>query len=744
MTAEPTLRCRVVESVDRLTPGESATVGLEITNASPVIDAIRVHVEGPEALHWSVEPDLIALFPDDSGSVRIELTPGAGVRAGELDLHMVIVSTSDATTIERIPLSVQVMPVAAIELLAQPTRLTKRAKGSFAITCTNRGNSSLEIDLGAKEASHALRVSCNPPTMTLDPDESSVATINVRAKRKFFGNELAYPIDFISTSPETQTKTQVTFVQRPMIPRGARTLLILGAIVAAWAIIVVLALTHALGTTPLSKVVPASFYASSAAKGKTVAPAGAVPKSGVAIGIGGTLTGTVDATSTKQGVGRLTVQAFSVDGSNVHLVASAATASNGGWSIPGLAPGKYALSVSATGFRTTWYPDTTSFASAKLIDVQSLRTIGNLRLSAQGLPGSITGTVDTGESPSPTVTVTVLPENGGVVSKTAAPLATTTTNSSGGYTLANLPTPGTYDLSFSSSGFTVGQSVDVLSGGAHYSANTVVLVAAQGTITGTVSAAGQPLGGVTVTATGSGTKITTATPTSGPIGSYLLANLPTPGTYAITFSAPGYGSTSVAEQIGPGQSLTNINVSLTGGAGDISGKVVTASGTPIGGATVTASVGSTSITATTATTGSQAGAFLLSHLPTPGTYAITFSAPGYEAKTLDVTLATNATASNIDATLAPSTSTIVGSVNSSTGSGLAGATVTLTDGSTTVTTVSASSPAGSFELPEVSPGTYSITATLNGYLSNTVQVTVVAGKTVTAPTIVLTSSSQAG
>jgi hypothetical protein len=223
----------------------------------------------------------------------------------------------------------------------------------------------------------------------------------------------------------------------------------------------------------------------------------------------------------------------------------------------------------------------------------------------------------------------------------------------------------------------------------------------------------------------------------------LLTNLPTPGTYAITFSAPGYGSTSVAEQLGPGQSLTNINVSLTGGAGDISGKVATAAGTPIGGATVTANIGSTSATATTSTTGSQAGSYLLSNLPTPGTYAITFSAPGYQEETIDVALGTNATASNINATLAPSTGIVVGTVNNSSGQGLAGATVTLTDGSTTITTVSTSSPAGGFELPGVVPGTYEITATLNGYASDTVQVPVVAGKTVTASTIVLTSSGQA-
>ncbi|WP_298339398.1 carboxypeptidase regulatory-like domain-containing protein [Ferrimicrobium sp.] len=741
MTTESRLRCQVVESTQALIPGEPASIVLAVTNASAVIDAIRVNVEGPPEIHWNVEPELLALFPDDSGQVVIHLDPQLGLDAGDLDINVVVVATSDPDAPEALPFRFTVAPVAGIALTSSPTKLVKHARGVFKLDCTNDGNTPLDIDFGAQESTHALRFTYAPPTMRLRPGEHALVSVGVRTKRKLLGNEIAYPIDLIATAPETQANQQVTFTRRPLIPRGARTLLVLGAIVAAWAIIVVVALTHALGASPLSKVVPASFYATSHSSG--TAPAGAVPKSGIAIGIGGTLTGSVDAASTGNGVGRVTVQAFNINGSHVSLVASAATTSAGVWSIPGLAPGTYALDVSAPGYQTTWYPNTTSIATAKLIHVQSLSTIGNLRLVAHGLPGAISGTVNSGEDPSPPITVTVLPETGSNTPSGAKPLATTTVNAQGDYSLANLPTPGTYDLSFSSAGFGVGQAVDTLTGGQHFVANTVVLTASPGTITGTVTAAGQPLGGVTVTATGSGTKVTTATPTSGPVGTYLLANLPTPGTYAITFSAPGYGSTSVAEQLGPGQSLSNINVALTGGAGDVSGTVTSSSGGPLGGVTVTANTESSAVTTTTATTGAEAGSYLLANLPTPGTYAITFSAPGYQSQTVDVTLSTNATASGINATLAPATGTVEGLVETASDQGLAGASITLSNGSTTITTVTASTPAGSYELPEVAPGTYAITATLNGYQSNTVEVQAVAGKTVTAPNLVLTSSGQA-
>ncbi len=742
MTTGSKLRYRVVSPLGQLTPGETTTMAVELTNAGSVIDALEVRVEGPDALRWSVDPAICALFPDDSGLVSITMSPEAELEAGSLDLTLVIASTADANPLERIPLTTVVKALPAVELSSNPVRTTKHAKANFTVSCVNSGNVAVELDLSASDPSHSLRLQWEPPTFTLAAHASATATVTARARNKLLGNELAYPIDIMATSPDVQAKTQVIFTQRPLVPRGARTLMILGAIVAAWAIIVVLALTHALGTSPLSKVVPASFYASTSHSGHGVTtPSGAVPKSGIAIGVGGTISGSVVAASDGHGVGRLTVQAFSVNGSHVSLVASAATSSSGQWSIPGLAPGKYALDVSALGFATTWYPNAQSFAKSKLINVQSLQAMSGITITARGLPGTITGTVNTGESPAPTVTVTVLPEYG---AHGNTPLATTTTNAGGAYTITNLPTPGTYDLSFSSPGFTVGQAVDTLVGGAHDVANTVVLTSTPGSITGTVTAGGTPLGGVKVTATGSNTKLITTTPTSGPIGTYLLSNLPTPGTYAITFSAPGYGSTSLAEQLGPGQSLGGINVALTGGAGDVAGTVFNTGGSPIGNATVTASVGSSTISATTVTTGTSAGTYLLSNLPTPGTYAITFSAPGYQSETLDITLGTNAATSGFNAKLAPATGTVIGTVEGANSQGLAGATITLTDGSVSVTTVSASSPAGSFELPQVPPGTYSITASLNGYQPNTVQVTVTAGKTTTTPAIVLTSSTQAG
>jgi hypothetical protein len=743
VTTASTLRVRVVTAPEQLVVGQEAQVQLEVTNASTVIDGIEARLWPPEALEWHAEPALLPLFPDDSGLITLVLSPQESCPAGELELPVELVSTTDPQHRELVTISTVVVKRTQLTLDVTPQRQTTHARATVTARCANASNTAIDVDLSVVDASHQVRSHIEPPTLVgLAAGSEATATIELRLRRRLLGTETALPLTVVATAEDTHASAELTLTHRPLLSRGVRTVAILAAIVAAWAVIVLLALSHALATTPLAKVVPASFYASSTPHARGAAPAGAIPKSGLAIGVGGTLSGTVDAASTGSGVGRIIVQAFAVNGSSRSLIASAATSSTGSWSIPGLAPGRYLVAASAPGYRTTWYSNAASAKDAKAISVAALATLSNLNLTIQGLPGTVIGTVDTGESPSPPVTVTVLPESRSSTSHAGA-LATTTTSSNGSYTLSNLPTPGVYNLSFSANGFAVGQSTVTLVGGQHLSANTVVLTASPGTISGLVEAGGQPLGGVTVTAKGSGTTVTTTTPTTGPIGTYTLTGLPTPGTYAITFSAPGYGSTSIAEQLGPGQSQVGVDVTLVGGAGDIAGTVTSPSGAPIGNATVTASIGSGTVSATAATTGPQAGSYLLTGLPTPGTYAITFSAPGYQSVTQQVSVGTNAHLTGVNATLSPATGTVSGTVTNASGSGVAGATVTITNGSTTITTVSTSSPAGSFVVPSVPPGTYAVTATLNGSAPYTATVTVTPGAT-SSVTLVLATSSGAG
>jgi hypothetical protein len=534
-----------------------------------------------------------------------------------------------------------------------------------------------------------------------------------------------------------------------MVPRGVRTALVLALIVGLWAAAFLFGLGKAFGSDPLTKQVPASFYAGAKVSpgGNALGllaglhegdpPAGAVPKSGVVEGVGGTIEGTITAASTNLGVGRITVQAIQDSPSGPTLVSSAATAADGSYSLVGLLPGSYKLQLTAPGFQDQWYPAASSETSATPVIVSSMQVSPGVDATVTGMPGSISGQVATGVTPPPTVTVSVLPYQG-----TTATHATVTTDATGHYIVQNLPTPGTYDLSFTAAGFQEGSDVEVLSGGDQRIANMVTLTAGNGDIDGIVTDGTNPLGGVAITATSNGQTVTTATPTSGNVGHFSLSGLSTPATYLLTFTKAGYGTTTEAVALGAGQPSNNISVALAGGTGVISGQVSGSmfpgqSPKPLGGVTVTVNGGAMPVTTQTLTGGTTLGTYQISGLTTPGSYTVTFSEGGYVSQTVPVTLASNGSASGVNATLPLSTGVISGTVGCSpAGTGLcpasgilSGVTVTASNGSSGAqpTTVSAgTATAGpapgapvTFSLTGLPLGNYSVTFSLAGWQTQT-------------------------
>src|SRR5699024_5082457 len=127
----------------------------------------------------------------------------------------------------------------------------------------------------------------------------------------------------------------------------------------------------------------------------------------------------------------------------------------------------------------------------------------------------------------------------------------------------------------------------------------------------------------------------TTTPTSGQTGQYRFDELPTPGTYILTFELEGYTSQTISLSLAAGSNRVQ-NVTLAGGAGQLSGRAVDMEGNPLGGVAITVREGD--FTASTATlsddSGSAAGTFAIRDLPTPGAYTVTFSLEGYESETV--------------------------------------------------------------------------------------------------------------
>jgi hypothetical protein len=272
-----------------------------------------------------------------------------------------------------------------------------------------------------------------------------------------------------------------------------------------------------------------------------------------------------------------------------------------------------------------------------------------------------------------------------------------------------------------------------LKGGEQLVTNTVRLSAKPGSISGIVTDGTNPLGGVVVTAIAEGKALTSATPTSGTVGKFTIQGLASPQTYLMTFSKDGFGAATITVDLGPGEDLNAVSVVLTGGVGSVSGQAFDSDGTTgLGDVSVTIAGGTTSLTTKTLTAG-LVGTYIVSGLPTPGNYTVTFSIPGHGTQTLPVALGSSGLAQGVNATLSSTLAKLSGFIRGDTSPSptspdlLTNATITVTDGSTTRTATSATSPPGFFTVVGLAPGSYSVTVSAPGFKSKTTLITIAAG-----------------
>ena len=414
-------------------------------------------------------------------------------------------------------------------------------------------------------------------------------------------------------------------------------------------------------------------------------------------------------------------------------------------------PGTYKLRFTADGFDELWYPAAADEGAAGQVPVAAVSETPGLDMVLTGTPGSIVGTIESPDAAgtiNATVTFTQVVEQveqpvdagaGATVDPAAPPEPPSpppepvTVQSTGEVRVDNLVTPATYRIVVESPGFETVDFEETLAGGETKVLNTIRLGAADGSLAGRVTTAdGTALGNVTVTVRSGDIEQETTTPTAGDIGAFIIEELPTPRTYVITFTLEGFSSETIALDLLAGQALTGVDAVLVGGTGTITGVTADSTGAAIGGVTVTvarADFSAETATLTTASDVAGVGGYEIAGIPTPGTYTVTFSAPGYVDETRIVRFLAPGIEAGVDAQLRQGQATISGRVADGL-NGLAGVAVTITDGLTSRTTTTASSPAGSFEFANIEPGTYTITFALPGYQTQIVIVRMAAGEAV--------------
>lgn len=381
-------------------------------------------------------------------------------------------------------------------------------------------------------------------------------------------------------------------------------------------------------------------------------------------------------------------------GATVTVGASqAATASDGTWSIPTLAPGTVTISAALSGYNTNSESTTVTAGSTTTATTLALTPIN---------PGTVNGTV---------VNSTGAGVSGATVS---ADGVTVSTNSSGGYTLANLP-DGSAMITASATGFASRSQTVTVVAASTVTAPAITLGSNAGSVSGTVkSSSGAAIAGASV-GFGGGSTTTSST------GAYSLTGVPA-GTIQLVASASGFQSATQNVTItGGANSTANFTLTAATGGGTVTGKITNAStGATISGATVSWSGGST--------TSSSTGVYTLNNV-TARTQKITAVKTGYLSRTLSVAVTAGATAT-LNVPIATAGKITVKVLNS-TNAAVPSATVTVKGGVVATTVTGSTSTAGTFTTNWIPVGSYTITVAKTGHTTKSKTATVSSGLTTT-------------
>lgn len=761
-------------------PGTSPEIVVTVVNTGSIIDGVSARVIGAGAAPVRSEPAMLPLFPDAEGRIAVALDLPETQPAGRHPLTVEVVSHTTGA-IEHADVELEVGAHPSLSLQRHPRMIRARRSGRFVLEVQNRGNVPLEVALTASATDEGVAIRLNPDTLRVEPGTTASVMAVVKGPRMITGAELdrVATIDVAARragalvpaederaeaepEPELTDTTTLQLRQRPTVSRGLLTFLVLACIVGLWAGVFLLGLGQVFKGDATTKTAPPSFFANlkkvsvdDAAEAAATTgsddevdaqPAGTLPKDGLMPpGSGAEVNGTVTALSDGAPVGRILVEAFRTDAEGRRVqVSSGATQADGSYSLAGLFPRTYQLKFSATGFKTAWYAASgavVSPANADEVVVDAPSTTDGIDAVVEGELGSIRGTVDPGDLENAgSIRTRVEARQLGAVG-VDAPVARAETDASGAYRLTGLTAPGTYQLSFTTPGYRVTTVTQRLDGGENRIQPAVLLSADGGVISGHVRSDGDPLGGVTVSTVVDGETVTQVTPTSGDTGAFMFQNLPTPGTYIITVTGEGYGTSTGFVRLAAGESATGEDIVLAQGTGTITGRVNGEDG-GLGGVTVTVGGAPTDAdglppTTTTFTSGADIGRFALNGLPVPGNYTLTFSKAGYADETIPVALTDEAPGGSVRFTMSGQLGDVHGAITDPDGGALVGATITASNGHTSVSTTSSSPsatlPGGGYLFRGLAPGYYSVTVAFGDYVSTTRYVQVVAGKDLDRP-----------
>jgi hypothetical protein len=217
---------RVSVAPDRvsLRPGESTSVDVTIQNTSQAIEHYGPTVVGlPRDDLFGCEPSVVKLRPGESGTVQVSISipERPAPDAGLYTLGVLVRSPYQRQVSRCEELRMEVQPAPALAIEAQPEVIVGGPDGTYTMRVANEGNTVIAVTLGGSDQERKVAFSFRPRSVQIAPNSSAPATVTVRARAPWSGQEVRRSLTVrASASADLAAERTVTFVQKPRIPGG--------------------------------------------------------------------------------------------------------------------------------------------------------------------------------------------------------------------------------------------------------------------------------------------------------------------------------------------------------------------------------------------------------------------------------------------------------------------------------------------------------------------------------------------
>lgn len=659
--------------------GLAQTVTITITNTGDLIGGYAIRVLGADPEWVTLDNQAMSIFPESSTVVAATIRVPEGLVSGtrRIGIQVRELTPPESVTVEEIDLEIPAAP--RMSLALDPVTVSGGSAQATALSAENTGNTTISGRFTAVDPEDGVSFTFRPERVKLAPGERLSADLHLRARRPWFGNPVirTFELGF----EQSDAFEAFTGAGAPGAERAT--------------------VVHAAPVPKPDAAGPTPFVVAPIAQGVFLQ---------------------------RPRLARIAVSLLTLLGA-VTVFAVIITVVLSQVVSQSTADRELALAVAQAR------DSTASGGSAAISGRVTLLTSG-------------TGVGD--------VAVQLY-----LAADTATTVATATTADDGSYALPNLA-PGSYKVAVFGAGFAElwypasltdadamsltlqpGQqlgSVDILLGGLPATISGLVV---GDDVSGATVQVALPISAGTANTIGvpglddptGGAAIVRTVPV-GADGTFEITQVPSPSVYDLIVSKPGYATQVQRLDLSGGETRSGIEIRLQKGNGLISGRIVGQAG-PLGGATITATSG-TSVVRTISVTEGDTGSFTLRNLATPATYTIVVSNAGFASSTSTLSLSNGQQLSGVSIVLGTSAGTLAGIVTSTPGGAPAsGVTVSVSNGALTVQTVTQSTgtPGGWSVGALAIPSTYTVTFSRADLDSQTLSVSLDGFGNVTADTL---------